>query len=508
MTTSSRDSTVNVTLPNLSFSVGSFAPLKRRVAVGKERWYEKITMDYSMQAQNRTTARPGATGNGPKESEFFSKETLRDLENGISHRLGVKTSMNLLNYINFSPSLSYQESWNFKRQMREWDPNGGPNGMGGVKDVTNPNSDDYLPPEFGFYRTYSWSVSGGLSTKLYGVFEVKRKPGKTGWLQAIRHMVTPTVGFSYAPDFKHPRYGFYDYVQNSANGGVMEYMPVLGSPRVSPGGPQASITASLSNQLEIKVRDGRDSTGMKKITVLEQLAFNGISWNFLADSMNMNNVNISLRTGEIFKGFALQLSGNWDPYTYVDNGSGGMKRIGKFAIGGGKFGRLTSTSWSFGKTFNSPRGASPATGSINGAFVNPYDPYNFTNGLDPATRRQYMVRGYYDFDVPWTFTFNYNISYQYTGRRPVITQSLGFNGNVTLTQKWGVNFNSGYDFVRRKLTHMQLNLMRDLHCWEMTFSWVPMGMTRMYSFHIGIKSGMLRDIKYDKSSNAYDNLVY
>jgi hypothetical protein len=508
MTTNARDSTVSVTLPNMSLSVGSFAPFKRKNAIGKQRWYEKITVDYNMQAQNQTAARPGATGNGPKENEFFTKETLRDLQNGVSHRLNVKTSLNLLNYINFSPSFSYQEAWNFKRKIRQWDPVGGPNGTG----VLVP--EDELETEGGFFRTYGWNVTGSLSTKLYGVFQVKRREGKTGWLQAFRHMVTPNLSFTYAPNFKHPRYGFYEYVQNNANGSILEYLPVKGQPTITPESARASINGSISNQFEIKVKDRRDSTGMKKITVIEQLSLSGISWNFLADSLHMGSgVSVSLRTGEIFKGFALQLSGNWDPYRWVDDGRGTMKRTGKFNIGKGKFGRITSTSWSFGKSFNSPQGSSPASGSLQNQFVNPYDaaydPYNFSNSLDPLTRRQYMVQGYYDFNVPWSFNFNYSINYAYTSqRRPQITQNLGFNGNITLTPKWGFHFESGYDFTRRKLSHMQLSLTRDLHCWDMSFNWVPMGRTKMYSFHIGVKSGMLRDIKYDKSSNSYDNLAY
>ncbi|MDR2882933.1 MAG: LPS-assembly protein LptD [Alistipes sp.] len=512
MTTSSRDSTINVTLPNISLSVGSFAPFKRKNAIGQQRWYEKITVDYSMQAQNQTSARPGATGNGPKENEFFTRETLQNLQNGVSHKVGMKTSLNLLGYINFSPSFAYNEAWNFKRQLQGWDPNGGTDGTGAAMNTIDPKSPNYIPPEFGFFRTYDWSINGSFSTKLYGVFEVKRREGKTGWLQAFRHMITPTVSFTYAPDFTHPRYGFYKYVQTSSKGDVKEYMPVIGSPRLTPGSARASINGSISNQLEIKVRDGSDSTGMKKITIIEQLSLSGLSWNFLKDSMQMSDVGISFRTGEIFKGFALQLSGNWTPYQFVDDGMGRMKQIRKFAIGRGKFGRLTSTSWSFGKTFNSPQGSSPGRGSIQSQLVNPYDaaydPYNFANGLNPVLRRQYMVEGWYDFNVPWSFTFNYSINYSHTNQRqPEIGQTLSFNGNVTLTEKWGFHFDSGYDFTRRKLSHMQLSLNRDLHCWEMSFNWVPMGPQKMYSFHIGIKAGMLRDIKYDKSSNSYDGLV-
>ena len=245
---------------------------------------------------------------------------------------------------------------------------------------------------------------------------------------------------------------------------------------------------------------------MKKITIIEQLQLSGLSYNFLLDSMNFSTVGISLRTGEIFKGFAIQLSGTWDPYEYRDVG-GQARRTKKIAIGGGKFGRITNTSWSFGKTFTSPNSKSPGAGSINGQYVNPYDPYDLSNNLDPVTRRQYMVQGYYDFDVPWSFTFNYSINYNNTGLKPVIRQTLGFNGSITPTPKWGFTFTSGYDFQQRRLSHMQLALTRDLHCWDMSFSWVPMGRIKSYWFHIGIKSGMLADIKYDKASNMYDNLI-
>ena len=497
MSARSGDSIVNVTLPNVSLSVGKFSPFARKVQTGKQRWYEKISLSYTMNAQNST--------GDVKEYDFFTSETLRNMKNGVTHSIPVSMSFNLFNHINFTPSFNYREAWNFQRQTRVWDPNRGQNGA----EITDRRDPDYPSPEYGFFRTYAWDVSGSFSTKIYGMFETKRKEG---WLRAIRHVITPSFGFSYAPDFSHPRYGFVKHVQTGQDGRYTAYNPNVGYGVMSPASPRAAITFSLSNQLEIKVKSDRDSTGMKKITVLEQFAINGGSWNFLVDSMHMGNgLNISFRTGEIFKGFALQLSGQWDPYLYVDDGRGGMKRVGKFNVGGGKFGRITNTSWSFGKTFNSPNGNTPAPGSMNAQFVDPYglDPYDFsTGGLLPEHRRQYMAQAWYDFTVPWSFTFNYNVNYQYRGVKPQITQTLGFNGNVTLTEKWGINFNSGYDFTRRRLSHMEINLTRDLHCWEMRFSWVPMGRTKMYSFFIGIKSGMLADIKYEKSSNSYDNLAY
>jgi hypothetical protein len=492
LSTSSRDSSLNATLPNLSLSVGSFSPFKRKIMVGKQRWYEKITLSYSMQAQNSTGT--------VKENEVFSRKTIQNLSNGITHTIPIKTSFNLLGYINFAPSFNYRESWNFKKQRRLWDPTGGREGEGAPVDERD------IAPEFGFFRTYSWDVSGSFSTKIYGMFEVKRKPGKTGWLQAIRHVVTPSVGFTYSPDFEHPRYGFFENVQTSTSGAYTTYQPVVGNPRVSPGKARASINFSVANQLEIKTKSRRDTTGMKKTTLIEQFSLSS-NYDFLPDSMNLAPFSIQLRSGEIFKGFSIQLNGTWDPYLYVRTTGDNAKRTRHFNIGGGKFGRIVSSSWSFGHTFNSPDSKTPDPRSVNGAFVVPYDPYNFSNNLDPVTRRQYMMEQYYDFSIPWSFTFNYSVNYSYTGMRPVIRQTLGFNGNVTLTEKWGVHFDSGYDFTRRKLSHMQFSLTRDLHCWEMSFNWVPMGMVRSYTFHIGIKSSMLRDIKYDKSSNMYDNFV-
>jgi hypothetical protein len=496
----SRDTSVNITLPNLSLSVSSFAPFKRKVAAGKQRWYEKVTMSYNMQAQNTTGS--------VHENDLFTKKTLQQMTNGVTHSIPVQTSFNLLNYINFSPSFNYRESWSFKRQTRIWDPNGGTNGTGEALNTTNPDDPSYIRPESGFFRSYNWNVAGSFSTKIYGQFEVLRAPGKTGWLQAFRHVLTPTVSFSYAPDFQHPRYGMWDYVQTSSSGAYTGYNPNMGYGVISPSGPQASINFSLANQLELKVKDRRDTTEMKKVKIIEQLSVSS-SYNFLADSMNLANFPISLRTGEIFPGFAIQLSGTWTPYRYVQVGNG-MRPIRKFAIGGGKFGRITQTSWSFGKTFNSPNSAAPDPTSMQGQYVDPYyyDPYNFSNGLDPALRRQYMAAGWYDFNIPWSFTFNYNVSYSNSSTlRPDIRQTLSFNGSVTPTANWGINFNSGYDFTKRKLSHMQINLSRQLHCWEMTFSWVPMGRVKQYSFHIGVKSGMLADIKYDKQSNMYDQLV-
>ncbi len=488
----SRDTTIGFTLPNISFSVGSFSPFKRKMAVGKQKWYEKITLSYSMAASNMVSS--------IKEYDLFTDELLKKMSNGVSHRIPLKTSFTMFNgALTFSPSINYNENWFFKKERTEWDPV--------LKQPVK------LDPEFGFYRMYNYDASGSFSTKIYGMFQMKRKPGKTGWLQAVRHVMTPSAGFTLAPDFRKPQYGFVEYYQSDSMASKFtEYNPYVGSQSMSAGIPRAQINFSLSNQVEMKVASKRDTSGMKKIPVIEQLSFSG-SYNFLApgDSMNLSNIAITLRTGNIFKNFGIQLSATWDPYMYIEenrNGTPVAKRIGKFNVGNGKFGRIINTGWSFGYTFNSSNSGQPAMNDINsGAYVGAYaNPFDMSNGMEPSMRRQYMVSSYYDFSIPWNFGFNYSVSYSYTGLRPVITQTLGFQGSVNLTPNLGFSFNGGYDIARRRLSPMSVNLTRKLHCWEMSFQWVPIGTLKSWQFHIGVLSSMLADLKYDKSSSRYDNL--
>lgn len=487
----SRDSTISLTLPDVSFSVGSFAPFKRKNAAGKQKWYEKITISYSMSAQN-------STGSNTKERDLFTRKTVEELQNGIRHSIPVKTSFNILKFISFSPSLTYNEVWNFKRRLQYWDPGMGENGMKVERE-----------PEFGFYRSYNFSGSGSFSTKLYGMFQPKRKEGKTGWLQAVRHVMTPTIGFTLAPNFKNPRFGMQHYVQSDQNGTVSPYNPYLGSPGISmPGEAQAAINFSLSNQLEMKVKGKRDTTANgRKIVLLEQLSLSG-SYDFLRDSNKLSNISLTFRTGPIFKNFAVNVSATWDPYKVINEG-GRTIRTRYYNVGKGKFGRIANAGTSLGYSFNSNAPAQPALNDMNspqfvGAYSNPYD---MSVNIDPATRRQYMAASYYDFNIPWQAGINYSVNYTDDGVKKKITQTLGFNGSLTITGKWGFTFSGGFDIAKGRLTPMQLALNRDLHCWAMSFSWVPFGQMKSYMFHIGVKAGMLRDLKYDKQSSRFDNLI-
>ena len=265
------------------------------------------------------------------------------------------------------------------------------------------------------------------------------------------------------------------------------------------------MTFSLSQNLEMKVLSKRDTSGVKKIKLIDELRLSG-SYNFLADSMNLSNISISFRT-TLFNNFGINLSATLDPYRVTPEG----RRYNKLFFPG----RIVSTGWSFGYTFKSrDERSQPAVNDITSIppeYMNPfYDPYG---SMDPVLRRQYMAQTYYDFSLPWNFGFNYTVNYSVSygnyppkGYRANVSQTIGFNGSVNITPKMGVTFQGGYDIANNKLTTSSVSITRDLHCWQMSFSWIPFGYYRSWSFNIGVKAASLADLKYDKSQSRYDNM--
>lgn len=477
MSQNSNDKTIAMSLPNVVLNMSRTNPFKRKVQVGKTRWYEKISMSYTGSLTNSVTS---------TEKEIFTRKTLNNMKNGIQHQIPISASFTILKYINFTPSFNYNAKWYFKKERKEWD--------------SETNTLVTLDPEWGFYHLYNWNLSGSLSTKLYGMFVFK---GKDPAIKAIRHVITPSISFSYAPDFSKLKNGYYEVVQSDSTGRYSTYSPYSNNAYGVPGsGRTGSLSFSVSNTLEMKVRSKSDTTGVKKIKLLDNFSFSG-SYNFLADSLNLSNISLSLRT-TIYGNFGLNLNAVLDMYKVDKNG----RRINKFNVGHGKFGRIASTGWSFGYTFNSKKASQPAMNDINsGGYVGAYvNPYNTSVEMDAMMRRQMMASMYYDFNIPWNLGFNYSVSYTNNGIKKKITQTLGFNGSVNLTPKWGISYTGGFDFESKKLTPGQFNLTRDLHCWQMTFSWTPVGPTKGWSFHIGVKSSMLSDLKYDKSRSRYDSL--
>ena len=478
----SQNKTISVTLPTLVFNVSRFYPFKRKEKTGKDRWYEKISMQYTGKMTNSVST---------TEDKIFSKETLDNMKNGIEHNIPVSASFNLFNYINISPSANYNEKWYFKKVELEWNP------------VTN--SVDTLPAQYGFYRLYNYNFSVSTSTTVYGMYDFTKKR-RDRKIQAIRHTITPSIGFSYAPDFGDPKYGYQSNYQSDSTGTFRPYSPYsVNAYGVPSSGRSMSMNFSLSQNLEMKVLSKRDTSGVKKIKLIDELRLSG-SYNFLADSMGLSTIPISFRT-TLFGNFGINLSATLNLYKLTPDG----KLYDKLFLPG----RIESTGWSFGYTFKSrqdrtERAINDIT-SIPPEYMNPfYDPYG---NMDPVLRRQYMAQTYYDFSLPWNFGFNYTVNYSISrgnyppkGYKKNITQTIGFNGSVNLTPKTGVTFQGGYDIKQNKLTTSSVSISRDLHCWQMSFSWIPFGYHRSWSFNIGVKAASLSDLKYDKSQSMYDNM--
>ena len=482
----SQTKAISVTLPTVSFNVSRFYPFKRAVKIGKDRWYEKISMSYSGKLTNSVSA---------TESDIFSRQTLDNMRNGVQHTIPVQASFNVLNYINITPSFNYNERWYFKKVDRQWNP--------------TTNMAEELDPEYGFYRLYDYTTALSFSTTLYGMWQVREKY-KNFKLQAIRHTFSPSISFSYAPDFSNQKYGYFKTVQSDSTGRTTVYSPFADNAYGTPSqGRSMAMSFSLSQSLEAKVLSKRDSTGIKKISLIDDFSISG-SYNFLADSMKLSNISLSLRS--TFSGkIGINLRATLDPYEVSPEGI----RYNKLTWRRGNLGRIINTGWSFGYSFKSRDNTKqPAINDINSVppeYMNPfYDPYGT---MDPVLRRQYMANAYYDFSLPWNIGFNYAVNYSVsyvnngtTGIRRNITQTIGFNGSITFSPKMAATFSGGYDIATNKLTTSSISITRDLHCWQMSFSWIPFGYYKSWSFHIGVKAASLQDLKYDKSQSMYDNL--
>lgn len=476
----SNDGTIALSLPNVVFNVSRIFPFKRKVVVGKERWYEKIAMTYKAQLGNtiQTT-----------EKELFTKQTLYKFRNGVQHSLPISASFNLFGYITVSPSVNYNERWYFRRINKSWNDSTSTI----VSDTTR-----------SFYRVYDYNASISANTTLYGLYRFRNPKG---YLKALRHTINIGVSGSVAPDFSREKYGYWKTIQATADGKTLTYSPYSAEMYGVPSsGRTAAMSLSLAQTLEAKVRSTTDTSGMKKVKIIDDFSFN-LSYNFLADSMKLSTIPVRFRSS-IIPNFGINISFVLDPYE-VDKVKG--VRYDKLMILRGIPGRIASTGWSCGYTIkSSDLYTEPTINNIASQYPEYSNPFLFdpNDPLDPALRRQLMTSQYYDFSMPWNFSFNYSINYTNTGIRKNITNTFGYNGSITLDKnnKWAISYTGGFDFEKMELTPGVVTLVRDLHCWQMNFSCVPFGYRKSWSFNISVKSSILQDLKYEKSSSYYDNL--
>ncbi|MBD5352734.1 MAG: LPS-assembly protein LptD [Bacteroides sp.] len=488
ITQRSSDEMLNVSFPNLTVTMAQTAPFKRKRPVGAEKWYEKIKLSYSGQLQNSLTA---------KQNEFFKKSIVKDWKNGLRHSVPISATFQLLKYINITPSVQLTDRMYFQKVRRQWDPNAAAE----VADTT-----------YNFYNVFDFSASIGVSTKLYGFWQPLGIFGKK--IKMIRHVMTPTISLSGAPDFGTPFWGYYGEYQYTDNNGQLQrrqYSYFQNGPYGSAStGKQGTVNFSLSNNLEMKVKSDNDSTGERKISLIENLSLSQ-SYNFAADSLNWSNLNTSILL-RITKGFNLNLSAVWDVYTYKLNQYGTPYRSNTLRLTSGKgWGRLSSTGTSFSYNFN------------NDTFKKLFgrkrksDDSSSSDGSDKKSDKKKTSAGEFDPDgyLHWQFPWNLNVSYsvsygygkfnkkkmEYDGKW---TQNLSFSGSINPTPNWNFSFSASYNFDLKKIAYMNCNISRDLHCFTMTASFVPLGPYKSYNFHIAVKSSLLSDLKYDKRSSYND----
>ena len=499
-----QDSTLSVSFPNFTLSMSQVYPFKRKRAVGEEKWYEKIRMSYSGQFQNSLTA---------KQNEFFNKNLVKDWRNGMRHSVPISATFNLFKYINFTPQISLTDRMYTNKVRRQWDPNA---------------AAEVCDTVYNFYNVWDFSASMSLDTKLYGFYQPLPFLGKK--VKMIRHVLTPTITFTGAPDFSSSFFGYYDsynYVDVNGKEQTRKYSLFPNSLFGVPGqGKTGAISVSLANNLEMKVRSDNDSIGEKKISLIENFTISQ-SYNFAADSLNWSNLNTSISL-RLVKNFNLNLSAVWDVYTYQLNEYGNPVRVNipRWEVGKG-WGKLSSTGTSFSYTFNNDtfKRKKKSDGNIAsdddsiGDEMEEDESSTEDESRSPFSKKKSDVAtdddGYMKWSVPWNLTVNYSVSYgygqfdkeklEYKGK---ITQNLSFSGNIRPTKNWNFGFTASYNFDTGKLAYMNCNLSRDLHCFIMRASFVPVGPYKSYTFNIAVKSAMLSDLKYNKRSSSSNGVEW
>ncbi len=509
----SRDSSISLTLPDITLTMSRIFPFKRKNGVGKERWYEKIFMSYNGYLRNSIQT---------KENRLLKSNLVKDWKNAMQHQIPVSATFTAFKYLNISPSFNYTERWYTNKVEKTFD----------MQKQTLVARDT----TYGFYRVYDYNTSVSASTTLYGMFKPLPFLGLNKII-AIRHRMEPSVSLSYMPDFSDPRYGFWKEIQYETVTGERQtalYSPfengMFGS---ASRGTSGSVSFQLNNNLEMKVRSDRDSTGERKISLIDKLSL-GMSYNMVADSFKWSDLNVMLRI-KFSKSYTLNLNGTFDTYTYgYDERTHTVRRLNipRWEAGKG-IGRLRQTGTSFSYTFNNDTfkkwfGKDKDDEDTSGAGRNTSDDLNGeeSGALSPegqesaggarlrGTKKdtgEYDSFGYLVNKIPWSLSFSYGMQLGYGEFNPSkleykyrLTHSLNFNGNIQPTKNWRLNFNATYDFDQRKISYMTCNISRDLHCWQMTASIVPVGPYKSYSFSVAVSSSLLKDLKWRQSSNYRD----
>ncbi len=511
-----RDSTISMTLPDLNISISRFYPFRRKHVAGDERWYEKISMSYTGQFSNSINT---------KENQLMHSSLIKDWRNGFQHSIPVSANFTLFKYININPSFNFTDRMYTNKVNKSWDEKT----QTEVSDTT-----------YGFHNVYNWNLSLSASTKVYGFWKPNRKIFGDK-IQAIRHVITPTVSFSYAPDFSASRYGYYQtYQKTDADGNVslVQYSPYQNALYGVPGkGRTGSVSWSFDNNIEMKIKSDKDSTGFKKLSLIDQLGWS-MSYNMAAKEKPLSDLSVNLRL-KWWKNYTFNMTGVFASYAY-ELDSQGNPYVGNHTYWGmGKWGRFQGMSQNISYTLTPEKikklfgGAKDDDdkdkknkknddGEINTDIESNVDD-TMIDAQRGASKENSGGKadtdgdGYMRFSMPWSLTFGYGITmsentdvkkFNYkTMRYPYkFTQTLNVSGNLRISDGWNISFSSGYDFDNHKISMTTASLQRDLHCFNMSCSLV-LAPYASYNFTFRCNASTLTDaLKYDKRS-GYSNAV-
>lgn len=505
-----RTKTVTLTLPDVSLNMSTINPFDKKDRVGTQKWYQKISMGYSLSASNTVST---------TEDLLFQKDGLKRFKNGAQHTIPISLPFNVLQYLNFNASVNYTERWYLQTIDH--------------RNIKLANRDSLaIDTVDGFKRAGDYTLSMGMSTKLYAKKEFKKPIGN---ITAIRHVMTPSFSFSYKPDFSSLSYGFYkqeqyytndirpgmsvplsgnDRYKRDSNGDILKYSIFEQGRYGGPSsGKQAAIGFGIDNNVEIKVKSTKDTTGTgeRKIPIIQGLSFSG-SYNFVAaDKKYLSPIGFTGRS-QFSDKLGFNFGGSLSPYTVdsVTINSGGtstrvFQETTTYTWKKGKLPRLTSFNFSFDYSFN------PQATKSRNENIKDVKEQNEIAGrtLEQSEQLAAISRdpnAFVDFNIPWNINISYSFRYDNilsTKSTRSLNNTLNFNGDFNLTPKWKIQFTSGYDFKSKSISGTTFQIYRDLHCWDLSAQWVPFGAYQSYSIDIKVKASILQDLKLSKRKGFY-----
>ncbi len=490
---------VTASLPELTLNVNTFYPLKNVGKVGKKHWYQSLSMGYTMKGKVYVNDVDTVLFKGfTDDFGSWARNMVHDhAQMGINHTVPISATIKLLKHFSWTNSLTLNDYMYFNHFEKQW--------------IHDTDSTGHLQTDtiFGFRNLVDFSASSTLTTKLYGMLNFAKGP-----IRAIRHVITPNIGFTYRPNFGDPKWGVYgSYIDGNGTEQIYNKFDraLYGSPSQT---QQGLLTYNIGNNLEIKVPSRSDTiTGVKKIPILESFSISG-NYDVTKDSVNFSPISVSGRT-TLFKKLGINYSSSWDPYAADSLG----RRINRFEIvDNDRLFRKTGSSWRFSlsysfnqndlKKLQGKKGSQALRDEIN-------ENARKSNMFDPDELNEILgnPNAYIDWTTPWSLSVSYNLTYTtsiaYAAFMGIATNThvhtIGLNGDISITPKWKVTFSTGWDFINNNITYTNISVYRDLHCWEMRFNWIPIGSYKSWNFTINVKAQALKDLKYEKKKDYRDN---